>query len=599
MAQLEILQCSGCGSPLVPGSLACEYCGNKNIIKSKRNPLKITPKVANEYIAFYAKKTKKNPKDVDSLYAMGLLYLNLKNYELARHSLRDAIDRSPLDAEVYYYYALALLAGKNVKTMPASEVGRAEQYLGTAIRMETRCKYLALLAVVKQEYYIQNQLVVQGDTPRSLFEQAMNYSPDELDEITEHCILCSTDTRFNLDILTGAATLDDARTGGLDIQGVESPGMKECEAAYNLTAAQRRHFYDYRFEPRKPEYGSNVLEEARLRPKGSYFVLALQRTWRFALNLLLALAFFTVCLLAGWGFDTTEHPLYRMSVERTVELKEAEAGKKLTAAECAALIGQMTRDSISTARQDSLMAATHIRLMSEKDGKKQVENVLWLKKSAGGTIWFIIVCSPLWLWLIITMSAFVRLRERRRAASIHNLSVWESYALAEELYRTKPTDTQIILFIQCFLSTAVETELARHGKSENDLRGKTLFLNDFFDYREDGPNYGDSAVEYKIVLLEADSVSVITNDWRVYEDAPEAGTIESISYSDIKGVKLTGKHLSFGEITIEAPEEPIFEYQDDDPAYITFSNTCTSDVRQFAVALRRLQTAYKNRTQTN
>ncbi|MDR1585348.1 MAG: hypothetical protein LBS07_04135 [Prevotellaceae bacterium] len=46
MAQLEILQCSGCGSSLTPGSLTCEYCGNKNILKTQRNPLKINSETA-------------------------------------------------------------------------------------------------------------------------------------------------------------------------------------------------------------------------------------------------------------------------------------------------------------------------------------------------------------------------------------------------------------------------------------------------------------------------------------------------------------------------------------------------------------------------
>lgn len=599
MAQLEVLQCSGCGSPLAPGALSCEYCGNKNVIRSKRNPLKITSKVAGEYIAFYTKKTRRNPRDTNALYAMGLLYLGLKNYELAQRNFRDAIDQSPLDADVYYYYALSLVAGGNIHAMSPADVKRIEQYIGTAIQMETKCKYLALLAVVREEYYVRNHLVMQGDTPRDLLEQAMNYTPDEIDEIAEHCTFHSDDIRFNLDLLTGAATLDDVQDGSLDMHAAGGVSAEECEEAYGMTAERRRQFYEYRFEPQKPAYGHDIPEARRLKAKGSYAALTMQRLWKLALNGLLALAFFTVCSLAGWGFRTTEHPLYRLSVNRTVELKEAGAHKKFTADERAALIGEVRKDSIATARQDSLTAATHIRLKSERDGKKQIENVLWLKKSAGGYIWFLVVISPLLAWLLLTVGAFSRMAVRRRENAAYNRRLWDQYAGAEELHRTRSTDIQMILFIQGFLSTVVETELARHGKSEADLKGKTLFLNDFCDCREDSPNYCDSAVEYKVVLLEADSLSVITNDWRVWENAPGTGAIESVSYSDIKGVKLTGRHLSFGGITIEAPEEPIFEYQDEDLAYITFSNTCTSDVRQFAVALRRLQTTYKNRLQTN
>ena len=61
-------------------------------------------------------------------------------------------------------------------------------------------------------------------------------------------------------------------------------------------------------------------------------------------------------------------------------------------------------------------------------------------------------------------------------------------------------------------------------------------------------------------------------------------------------MKLTSDELSFGEIVIKIPGEQVFEYQNDDYENgLTFSDTRTSDVRDFAVSLRKLVQEYKNR----
>ena len=84
--------------------------------------------------------------------------------------------------------------------------------------------------------------------------------------------------------------------------------------------------------------------------------------------------------------------------------------------------------------------------------------------------------------------------------------------------------------------------------------------------------------------------------WRIYEKNPEKGASQSIFYSDIKSVKLTGDRLMFGDISIKIPDESIFEYQNDDPDdELTFSNDRTSDAREFKTALDKLVNSYKNK----
>ena len=80
MATLESYQCKGCGSPLDKESLKkCPYCGSSNVLKSKVNPLNMNQDMAQKYVEFFKQKTDSNPKDTNSLFAMGLLYLGLKN----------------------------------------------------------------------------------------------------------------------------------------------------------------------------------------------------------------------------------------------------------------------------------------------------------------------------------------------------------------------------------------------------------------------------------------------------------------------------------------------------------------------------------------
>lgn len=603
MAQLEVLQCAGCGSPLAPGALECEYCGNKNLIQSKRNPFKINSNIAQQYISFYSQKTKNNPKDTNSLYAMGLLYLSLKNYELAQRNLKDAIDQSPLDADVYYYYALSLISGKSIKKMNEKEIHRIEGYLSTAINMETKCKFLTLLAVIKEEYYIANHLVVPGESPRDLFEQAENYSPNDLDEISEHCKLHGENTQYNIDLLLGKETDDDESEEDDDENDeseedddFEDLSEEEIEAAYELTEDERKQYFDYYFDPEKPSYDSELPYENRYIYKPTYIGTIVGRILTLAINLFVTLIIVSICSWANWGFLSNEKAINEASIEEKVKIKEEEYTKAFTPKEHAELIEKYQADSLETLKTDSIISANYFKLYTKNDIKDNTASSIYIKNSTGGYIWFGIALLPLLIWIIASISRIKNRANDRKDAIFHNQKVKEDYEYALELYNTKPSDLQMYYFIQNYMSLVVLTELGYHEKDEAELKGKTLFLNEYFNYSDDGENYENSAIEYSIVVLEDDCVTVIKSDWRIYEDISDTGSIESISYSDIKNVVLNENELSFGGITIEIPEEQVFEFQNDDPDDdLTFSNTCTSDPREFAIALRKLNAAFKNK----
>jgi len=153
--------------------------------------------------------------------------------------------------------------------------------------------------------------------------------------------------------------------------------------------------------------------------------------------------------------------------------------------------------------------------------------------------------------------------------------------------------------MQDFLSNMPENDMDYYKKDPEALKGKALFLNEYEDLKE-GELYKHSFIKYSLVLLEEDMVTVIRGAWRVYEESPKIGTVQSISYHDIKDVIHTAYDLSFGGIKIRLPQEQVFQFQDEDPSNkVTYSTICTSDIPTFSIALRKLHIAFKSHNKYN
>ena len=594
MAELEILVCGGCRAPLKPGSLVCSRCKTQNVIKSKRNPLKIDSNIAKEYIDFYSEKTKENPKDTNALYAMGLLYLNMKNYELAQRNFKEAIDLSPLDADVYYYYALSLIGGRNLKTLDGKDIDRIEEYLKTAISMETKCKYLMLLIAIKNDYYTANGLRVRGDSANDLFNMAKDYLPEDLDEILEHAAIREKRTLNCFDIVLGRA--NEADTNGEDDEDSD-PDEEEDEAYVNLTAEQRKQFFDYRFKPIKPGTDYNKLppEYVYLKKPGYPIV---NRVWKLILTVLLTIVLYVILTVAKLGIGEMETTVEKKTVAEMLNEYESIRSKPFTKKEREVEYTKTYNDSIEQAREDSAYYANHF-VFAKVEGKGEDKNQLFVqgfKKEWMSLIWAFLLFLPLITWLWTTISRLSGIAKERSDVAAHNKMLNDNYAYEIEMYNTKPTNRQMENFIFQYMSTIVDAEFEYHGIHEEDLEGKTLFISDYFKYTEDGENYADSGVEYVVAILEDTHVSVFRSDWRIYEDLTEVGEAETAFYSDIKSVRLTEDTLSFGDISINLPSESVFEYQNHNPNdTISYSTDRTSDPREFKHALDKLVNSFKNK----
>jgi ribosomal 30S subunit maturation factor RimM len=293
-------------------------------------------------------------------------------------------------------------------------------------------------------------------------------------------------------------------------------------------------------------------------------------------------------------------------VEAAVETLAAKDSAH-TEAQLAALHAELRADSVkrskstSYIKDDTLFHARHPNLLhiydyvDHQDGTTQQ---LYIKKTFWGWFWALVVFSPL-IFAVFSLLGFVVgvIREGPRVARA-NRKMDEDHAAAMHAYNSKPTAVQMNAYIQDNLSLMPDIEMSLHKKSEEDLKGLTLFINSEFNYKEedrDEDDYDGSLIEYTIVLLEEDCVTIMRSDWCVFEDDTRKTEIEQISYGDVGNIKMTDDELSFGGITIDIPDCQVFEYQDDDLGDVhTFSESRTSDVRTFVVALRKLVQAYKN-----
>lgn len=170
--EVTILKCKGCGANLSPDNTVCVYCGSQNVIVSDMHPLDVEEKYAKRIANYYKEQVKQDPTDGESLFALGMFYLNLKLYELAIRNFELAINRMPDEPDIYYYYALALIQGKRPKLLGSQEVKRIEEYLRAAMQLEDKAKYYYLAAIINYDFYAANGFKVPQPDYNALLNEA-------------------------------------------------------------------------------------------------------------------------------------------------------------------------------------------------------------------------------------------------------------------------------------------------------------------------------------------------------------------------------------------------------------------------------------------
>ena len=562
MATLESYQCKGCGSPLDKESLKkCPYCGSSNVLKSDVNPLNMNQDMAQKYVEFFKQKTDSNPKDTNSLFAMGLLYLGLKNYELAQRNFKNAIDLSPLESDMYYYYALSLIHGKSIKSLDNQVINRIEEYLSTAISMQVKCKYLLFQMAIKQEYYVGNGFKYEGESPEELYEKSKEYSSTEVDELLSHAILRD---QFTIDCINTSV--------GVSTQATCKKNKREYKY---LSEEQRYDYYFYPNEPSKPGSKDNPYPP----------IPVIKAVWRLGLTLVFTFILLAIFVMAELGFKNHEESIIKPSVTETFQNRIKESPTKLSKKEKNSLFLKLKDDSIATAIKDSIFVSEYITLTPNVYGN--TKSYLGIKRSPLSVVLIFLLFVPLVLWAIKYFKAFKSVYYQIKAMK-------EAYKHAIEGYNNKPTYEELNEFVINYLSEIVDYELCNNKKHEDDFQGKILFVNFYENSQEE---YDYSCIRYMIVLLEESKVTYLNNIWRIYCDTPEKANFHSAFYKDIKSVKVSSEEMSFGDISVPFLSHSTFEYQNINPNNsLTYSTTRTSDVYEFKDALDKLINSYKNKS---
>lgn len=160
---ITALQCPQCMAPMSPNSKKCDYCGSKVFVDSIAYISNLDYSVIQKYIKIYKDKLSDDPTNIEGLMGIGMCYLVLRMYPLSKLSFEKVITTHPDIAKAYYYYSLAMIAERSVKSIPSKEMKIIESYLSAAYAIDPEFKLtLLLLHIIQVDYYLANGLMLKG-----------------------------------------------------------------------------------------------------------------------------------------------------------------------------------------------------------------------------------------------------------------------------------------------------------------------------------------------------------------------------------------------------------------------------------------------------
>ncbi len=613
MAVLKIYKCKECTRPLsmasiVGGVVTCTKCGTENKIEQEKpqvvNPLTFTKSMANEYIDVFKQQTEENPKDTNALYAMGLVYLGLKNYELAQRNFKMAVDQTPHDPDPYYYYALSLFEGHNPKHIDPHVADRIEEWLHTASNRLEKRKYLILLMVLRQCAYVSNGLQFKGESPLELMDKihSMAAEQDDVSEIREHVKITDSQALQWLDEIQRGERKqesDDVRadryydkqyfySGPVPANRVNSDTQlsKPDDLQYSIGRLidenVRKDFFDYMYEPVKPGRLTKPIF-----PIG-YIIK------HVILGPVIAFVMFLIMLLIGWGLVDHDAPskktveqIYKEKYEpKTDNTKKGNTNKnqpkKPTAAEKKEKMQQIYNDSVEEMRKDSIFRAnTYVWIyevakvdsVGEVTGKteklyfktpteEQMANVVeygGVDKSWKSIVALILVLLPIVIAIIKIIIEIAETKHYSEYVDKENRKRSDEYRHALHMFNEgRPSIDDYISFCKHYLSKEspvlpytgdpVSKALRDNHIDELDMRGKILFVNYFDDTDADG-NYSEKPedvferIYYVIAIPQTDKLTLLYNYWETRHNNITSCDAESIYYKNILGVSKKGSTI--------------------------------------------------------
>ncbi len=648
MAKLETLKCSNCGGPIGLDQLdKCPYCGGQNFIKSEVDPLRIDGTRMSEYINFFKKKSDDNPKDTNALFAMGLFYLRLQNYELAQRNFKQAVDLSPMEPDMYYYYALSLIAGRSPKNIEHDEARRIEEWIETAIKMQRKRKYLALMAFVAQGAFVSNGLQSK-EQPAELVKEACSIAPEggELEEIEEHVRLTDPKNQLFFSKLRGGSTIDDSGLyrkkynmrayvcplcGKQGVLSRNDDGSYSCSNCNNLfskppygrldacvcyfpssrdyglhekedkitalaSVAERRNFFENLWEPNEPEVLSLPRWPIGKLVKGLITMLVLT---------------FIFSWIAGCSgrifnaYEIADHGVGKTRKERQA-IQEAQQNDSLVLTTDLILIyGYKTIDAEGK-RSDLVWGRP------DETVQRPFE-IKYVERSKETLFWFLLMLSPLLVFLICQTVYFAKCSNSRKRTKRRNAANRQAYEDALDRFYNRPTVNDYVNFCARFLGKKgfdgigdpVTKTLQDLNIDERDVAGKIYLLNFFRCIDNDDnlildPEQVLNAIYYTIVIPQRDKVTFVEKRWNTLTNDLDGYDKETVFYKNISGIKEQSDWIRFKfvggtERKIASQwRANVLHYQSESPQDIySYSITRTGDQQEFLQAIEKLVAAYQ------
>lgn len=153
------ISCRACGAGVSPASSTCDYCGNPVRITT----LKSTVDLSKPLLMKYVKSYENDAEDENSNVSLGLIFLQLGQFDKAKQRFDDAIDDDPVNSEAYFYKAVATLAGKKPFLCSRNLINEVLSQLGAARELDSQPLYSYLTAIVKYDYFARKKFKISPD----------------------------------------------------------------------------------------------------------------------------------------------------------------------------------------------------------------------------------------------------------------------------------------------------------------------------------------------------------------------------------------------------------------------------------------------------
>lgn len=152
-----VITCGCCGHkeayPLQKESVRCRNCRQPIIPANYKEAKQMPASARTKQILLLNQAATISPDAPEIHMALGLFYLTNGAYQYALPQFRKVVEIDPLNADAYFYIAVAMLGGVKPFIKGISEIETIVENLNLAEQMEEKAIYFYLHAYIAYDYY--------------------------------------------------------------------------------------------------------------------------------------------------------------------------------------------------------------------------------------------------------------------------------------------------------------------------------------------------------------------------------------------------------------------------------------------------------------